>query len=399
MKSCDIFHILIVCCRRERCCTTVLSVFSWFTPPTCIHESARVPPHSSITSRQRAGAFWKGAFFFFLLVKCANLSVGFQQVITRGHIMKCHGAWISWKLGGLKSTNSSSTGGGPTSSLSSSSSLPAPEPAPVKPTNYRDAIGVILRFFKIPVVIQFLATRMWSLFTFFEKVLLPAVDTSVGPEVIVLRLLPNCVHPNAMSWMFNDSSWLPHEDNSKFGPVTKDCLKYSLAIVRNSLDPKQTNFYNHALSSAASKPDRKGSGSASAGSRHHKKPAQVNAALLAPAPAAAAPAAAAAPTPSVVSAGAGGGAAAAADGITITALLARVEQLEARDQRHQQELAKQRVESLEKEVALHRRLNEQDARRAFTAAQDSQGGATTGSSLSLVPHPHFNRGSGGVRDS
>jgi hypothetical protein len=199
-----------------------------------------------------------------------------------------------------------------------------------------------------------------------------------------------------MSWMFNDPSWLPYDDGSKFGPVTKEYLKYSLAIVRNSIDPSNTNFFHRALSSAVKPPGKaSGSGSASAGSRRHKKSAQVNAALLTASPAVAAPA----PTLPVVATGAGAGGA-AADGVTMTSLLARLEHLEARDQRNQQQLEQQRVEHLEKELAFHRRLDEQrleeqKARRAFTAAQGSHSGDAHGTSLSLVPHPNYNRGGGG----
>jgi uncharacterized membrane protein YgcG len=297
-------------------------------------------------------------------------------------------------------SDSSSTGGGPMSSLSSNSSVPAPA-ASVKPSNYRDAIGLVIRFFKIPNVVQFLKTRMWDLYTFFERVLLPAVDPTVGPELSVLRMLPTSVHPNAMGWMFSETAWLPYDDGHKHGPITREYLKYSLAVVRNSLDPDNAKSFKPALSSAVSKSassgQASGSTSASAGSRHHKRPAQVNAALLAPSPAAAAPA----PTQPLVSTGAGVGGG-SADGVTITALLARVAQLEANDKLKDQRAEQQRVESLEKELALRRRLDdqrldEQRARRAFTAAQDPHGGDVHGSSLSLVPHPHYNRG-GGAHD-
>jgi len=320
----------------------------------------------------------------------------------------------------LSSSHSSSRGGGSMSSLSSSSSTPVPvpvsgKPEPVKPRCYRDAIGLIIRFFKIPVVVQFLAARVWTLFTFFERVRLPAIDPTLGPEVTVLRILPTATH-GVMSWMFNDSTWLPYDDNTKFGPVTRDFLKYAFTVVRNSLDPKNTTFFNAALSSAQPVSSGRASGSgasSSGGPRHHKKPAQVHAASTAPP--VPVPLPVSAPTPSLASSG-GGAASGSVDISAFVALQASVDSLHHRvqvaelkadkaesilaatEQQHKQQLSQQRLQHLEEKDKLHQRLDQLEGRRAFSPAQGSQGGNVMGSSQSLVPYPHYNRSGGGIQD-
>jgi hypothetical protein len=200
---------------------------------------------------------------------------------------------------------------------------------------------------------------------------LPAVDASLGPDVVVLRLAPSSLGPTSLSWLFTRSDWFDHDD----GSVSRGNLKYALTMLRNHLDPDLR--YHHAVLSSAPLVKFKGHGAKASAhaapppaSRPSGQAAQVNAASLA-SPSSVAPAA------PLASSGAGAGG--SADG-ALAQLLVGFASLRQELSDTRKELAAQQQHQQQLSAQLARHPN-----RAFAGQ-----GAPVGQAL--VPHANSSHG-------